>query len=68
MTDVARILHARRVVVDAALGRSHVASRLLAERVSLNWDIAVEAALRLATLEEENRDLRRLLRKDGVDD
>lgn len=68
MTDPARITAARRSVSSALLGRNHVASRLLATEVSLNWDIACEAAERLAALEVENDALRTRLALEGIDD
>lgn len=68
MTDLSRISAARNAVREAALPRKHVASRLLATEVSLNWDIACEAAERLAALEVENNALRTRLILEGIDD
>ena len=68
MTDLSRITAARNAVREAALSRKHVASRLLATEVSLNWEIACEAAERLAALEKENDALRTRLILEGIDD
>ena len=68
MTDPARITAARRSVSAALLGRNHVASRLLSSKVSLTWDIACEAAERLAALETENSKLRDRLALEGIHD
>lgn len=68
MTDLSRITAARNAVREAALSRKHVASRLLATDVSLNWEIACEAAERLAALEKENDALRTRLILEGIDD
>jgi Mn-dependent DtxR family transcriptional regulator len=68
MTDPERITAARRSVSAALLGRNHVASRLLSSKVSLTWDIACEAAERLAALEKENDALRTRLALEGIDD
>jgi hypothetical protein len=68
MTDPERITAARRSVSAALLGRNHVASRLLSSKVSLNLDIACEAAERLAALETENSKLRDRLCAYGQED
>ena len=68
MTDLSRITAARNAVREAALSRKHVASRLLATEVSLNWEIACEAAERLAALEKENDALRTRLALEGIHD
>ena len=68
MTDLSRITAARNAVREAALPRKHVAFRLLATEVSLNWEIACEAADRLAALEVENNALRTRLILEGIDD
>jgi hypothetical protein len=47
---------ARDAVRDAGLPQHHVARRLLAESVSLNWDIACEAAECMAYLFREYRE------------
>lgn len=68
MTDLSRISAARNAVREAKLPRKHIASRLLATEVSLNWDIACEAAERLAALEKENDALRTRLALEGIHD